>query len=155
MSALGCASADPPSRWNTWPDACTVITRIAMLNSVRYGGFGVRELSVVWLQPLAAPTIIVACGPRRISDAMSTTYDTDMLEPLAMGNWILNAEVSDESRTSTSSGRTGTKVARGSSPQNSSVPSTITKRMYERARAGRSRSKASQVYLCRSCPFVA
>ena len=44
-----------------------------MLNSVRYGGVRVREFSVVWLQPLAAPTIIVACGPRRISDAMSTT----------------------------------------------------------------------------------
>ena len=44
-----------------------------MLNSVRYAGFGVREFSVVWLQPLAAPTIIVACGPRRMSDAMSTT----------------------------------------------------------------------------------
>ena len=31
-----------------------------MLKSVRYGGFGVRALSVVWLHPLAAPTIIVA-----------------------------------------------------------------------------------------------
>ena len=36
-------------------------------------GIPVREFSVVWLQPLAAPTIIVACGPRRISEAMSTT----------------------------------------------------------------------------------
>ena len=44
-----------------------------MLNRVRYSGFGVCEFSVVWLQPLAAPTIIVACGPRRMSDAMSTT----------------------------------------------------------------------------------
>ena len=69
-----------------------------MLNSVRNAGFRAREFSVVWLQPLAAPTIIVACGPRRISAAMSTTYDTDMFEPLAIGNWILNAEVSDESR---------------------------------------------------------
>ncbi len=70
-----------------------------MLNSVRNSGFGDREFSVVWLQPLAAPTIIVACGPRRISAAMSTTYDTDMLEPLAIGNWTLNADVSDDSRT--------------------------------------------------------
>jgi len=29
---------------------------------------------------------------------MSTTYDTDMLEPLAIGNWILNADVSDRER---------------------------------------------------------
>ncbi len=57
-----------------------------MLNSVRNSGFGDREFNVVWLQPLAAPTIIVACGPRRISAAMSTTYETDMLEPLAIGN---------------------------------------------------------------------
>ena len=53
-------------------------------------------MSVVWLQPLAAPTIIVACGPRRISDAISTTYETDMFEPLAIGNWTLKADVSEE-----------------------------------------------------------
>ena len=86
-----------------------------MLKSVRYGGFGVREFSVVWLQPLAAPTIIVACGPRRMSAAMSTTYDTDMFEPLAIGNWTLKADVSDDSRTRKTSGRTGVNVARGSS----------------------------------------
>jgi len=78
-----------------------------MLNSVRNVGFGAREFSVVWLQPLAAPTIMVACGPRRISAAMSTTYDTDMFEPLAMGNWILNADVNDDSSTSTRSGDDG------------------------------------------------
>ena len=44
-----------------------------MLNNVRYGAFRFVALNVVWLQPLAAPTIIDACGPRRISDAMSTT----------------------------------------------------------------------------------
>ena len=76
-----------------------------MLNSVRYSGFGDRALSVDWLQPLAAPTIIVACGPRRISAAMSTTYDTDMFEPLAIGNCTLKAEVSDDSRTRKTSGR--------------------------------------------------
>src|SRR5438309_8332565 len=130
-SAPGSAALDPPSRWNTWPDACTVITRIAMLNRVRNGGFGVRELSVVWLQPLAAPTIIVACGPRRISAAMSTTYDTDMFEPLAIGNWILNAEVSDESRTRTSSGTIGVKAARGTSATKVSAPSAMTARMYQ------------------------
>ena len=38
---------------------------------------------------------------------MSTTYDTDMFEPLAIGNWTLKAEVSDDSRTSKSSGSDG------------------------------------------------
>src|SRR5450759_851750 len=103
-----------------------------MLNSVRNTGFGDREFSVVWLQPLAAPTIIVACGPRRISAAMSTTYDTDMFEPLAMGNWILNADVSDDSRTRKRSGTMGVNVARGTSAQNVSAPSAMTARMYQR-----------------------
>ena len=69
-----------------------------MLKSVRNVGLRDWAFSVVWLQPLAAPTIIVACGPRRIRAAMSTTYDTDMFEPLAIGNCTLKAEVSDEVR---------------------------------------------------------
>src|ERR1700681_1157879 len=97
----------PPSRWYTWPAACTVMTRHAMLKSVRYTGLRDREFSVDGPQPRAAPTIIVACGPRRISEAMSTTYDTDMFEPLAIGNCTLNAEVSDERRMRNSSGGTG------------------------------------------------
>jgi hypothetical protein len=84
---------------------------------------------LVWLQPLAALTSIVACGPRRISDAMSTTYDTDMFDPLAMENCTLNAAVSDDSRTSSSSGRIGEKLARGSSAPNTSAPSAMMARM--------------------------
>jgi hypothetical protein len=44
-----------------------------MLKSVRYVGFGDFALSVVWLQPLAAPTIIDVSGPRSSSAAISTT----------------------------------------------------------------------------------
>src|SRR3954470_23597008 len=95
MSVRGSASERPPSRWNTWPAACAVSTRIDMLKAVVYGGLRVRELTVVCLQPQAAATIIAVCGPRRIKVAMTTTYDTDMLEPLAIGNWTLNAEVSE------------------------------------------------------------
>src|SRR5947207_13161754 len=84
----------PPRRRKTWPAACTVTTRIAMLKSVRNGGFSALELRVVWLQPLAAPTIIVACGPRSISAAISTTYETDMFEPLAIGSGSLKADCS-------------------------------------------------------------
>src|SRR5437763_13076706 len=101
-----------------------------MLNNVRNSGFGVREFSVVWLHPLAAPTIIVACGPRRISDAMSTTYETDMFEPLAIGKWTLNADVSEESSTKKSSGRIGVMVARGTSTPNVTTPATMTPMMY-------------------------
>ena len=84
-----------------------------MLNSVRYAGLRACALNVVWLHPLAAPTIIVACGPRRMSDAMSTTYDTDMFEPLAIGKRTLNAEVSDDSSTRKTSGRTGVSGGAG------------------------------------------
>ena len=67
-------------------------------------------LSVDWVSPLAAPTIMPACGPRRMSAAMSTMYDTDMFEPLAMGKWTLNADVSDERTMKKSSGGTGVSV---------------------------------------------
>src|SRR5580765_8863724 len=118
-----------------------------MLNSVRYGGFGLAFgwLSVDWLQPLAAPTIIVACGPRRMSDAMSTTYDTDMFEPLAIGKWTLNADVSDESSTKNSRGRMGESVARGTRAPNVTAPRMMTPTMYQRAFGGSSLSKALQV----------
>ena len=125
-----------------------------MLNSVRYGGFGVRELSVVWLQPLAAPTIIVACGPRRISAAMSTTYDTDMFEPLAIGNCTLNAEVSDESRTRKQERkRCGENARVAAAQQNVSAPQRDDAMMYHRPRGGRSRSKTLQVYWRHSQSF--
>src|SRR5947207_13881719 len=104
-----------------------------MLNSVRNSGFGVREFSVVWLQPLAAPTIIAACGPRRISAAMSTTYDTDMFEPLAIGNWTLKAEVSDEMRTRNRSWTIGESSAREMKKAKVSAPSAMTAMMYHRA----------------------
>src|SRR5438445_8676211 len=116
-----------------------------MLNTVRYGGFGFvfGWLNVDCVHALAAPTIIVACGPRRISEAMSTTYDTDMFEPLAIGNWTLNADVNDESAIRKSRGRIGVNVARATSAANVIAPTTITVMMYQRDRGGRSRSKTS------------
>src|ERR1700726_1346830 len=69
-----------------------------------------------------------------------------MLEPLAIGNWILKADVSDERRMRMSSGSTGVNVARGRSRTKVATPSTMTAMMYQRARAGRSRSKSRQVY---------
>ena len=103
---------------------------------------GNTQRAIDWLQPLAAPTIIVAWGPRRMSDAMSTTYDTDMFEPLAIGKCTLNADVSDESRTKKSRGRIGVTVARGTRVPNVTTPRTMTPTMYQRAFGGSSRSKA-------------
>lgn len=114
------------------------------MNSVRWIRFVPVEFRTVWLHPLAAPTSIVACGPRRISDAMSTTYDTDMLEPPAIGSLTLKAEVSDERRIRKTSGAMGVKVARGSNRTSAAAPRTITATMYPRARGGRSRSTTAQ-----------
>src|SRR6187399_1535313 len=65
-----------------------------------------------------------------------------MLEPLAIGNWILNEDVSDDRTTMRTSGRTGVKTARETSRPKVSVPRTMTPMMYQRPRGGRSRSKA-------------
>lgn len=70
-----------------------------------------------------------------------------MFEPLAIGNWTLNVDVSDESSTRKTSGAIGVKVARGTSSANVSAPSAITATMYRRPRGGRSLSKAPQVYV--------
>src|SRR5262245_3172013 len=112
-----------------------------MLNSVRYSGLRDLALSVDWLHALAMLTSMLACGPRMMIAAMSTTYDTDMFEPLAIGNCTLNAEVSDDRRIRKTSGRIGVNVARGSSVKIRIAPNAITARMYQRPRGGTSRSK--------------
>ena len=69
-----------------------------------------------------------------------------MLEPLAMGNWILKADVNADRTMRMSSGSTGVSVARGRNRPQAAVPSAMTAMMYQRARAGRSLSKPRQVY---------
>src|SRR5260221_9107469 len=87
---------------------------------------------------------MVGWVPRRMRAAMSRTYETDMFEPLAIGNCTLKAEVSDDRNTRKTSGRTGVNVARGSSRHNVAAPRAMTKMMYQRPRGGRSRSKTRQ-----------
>ena len=67
-----------------------------------------------------------------------------MLEPLAIGNWILNDEVSDDSTIMRASGRIGVKVARVTRRPKVSAPSATTAMMYQRPRGGRSRSKTAK-----------
>ena len=52
-----------------------------------------------------------------------------MFDPLAMENCTLNAAVSDDSRMSSSSGRIGEKLARGSIAPNTPAPSAMMARM--------------------------
>src|SRR5579862_7976153 len=80
-----------------------------------------------------------------MSAAMSTTYETDMFEPLAIGNWTLKADVSDDRSTKNSSGMIGVNVARGSSVTKTTAPTTMTLAMYSRARGGRSVNKGSSI----------
>ena len=68
-----------------------------------------------------------------------------MLDPLAIGNWTLNADVSEESRTRNTSGSSGVNVARGSSAARVTAPAVMTAMMYHRAWDGRSLSKTVQV----------
>src|SRR5260221_196667 len=90
---------EPPSSAKTYPAACTLITRLAMLNSVRYSVFFVVIRNVHWLHALMAPTIIVWLGPSTMSDRKSTAYETDIVDPLrASGRFTLNAEVIEDSR---------------------------------------------------------
>ena len=65
-----------------------------------------------------------------------------MLEPLAIGNWILNEDVSDDRTTMSTSGSTGVKTARETRRPKVSPPRTMTAMMYQRPRGGRSLSKA-------------
>src|SRR5258708_24229086 len=69
-----------------------------------------------------------------------------MFEPLAIGNCTLKAEVSADSTTRKSSGTIGVKLARGTRAQKVTAPSAMTKRMYRRARGGRTRSKSAPGY---------
>jgi hypothetical protein len=72
-------------------------------------------------------------------------YETDMLEPLAIGNWTLKADVSDERRTRKTSEPRGTNSARGSNTANVTAASVMTVTMYQRARGGNSLSKTHQL----------
>jgi hypothetical protein len=76
-------------------------------------------------------------------DAMSTTYDTDMFDPLAIGNCTLKAAVSDDNAMKNRRGATGVRVARGTSTTNVNAPNAMTATMYLRARGGRARSKTN------------
>src|SRR5262245_65974009 len=99
------------------------MTRLAMLNSLRYSGFPVDVRNVHCAQALIAPTIIACDGPSRMSERKSTAYETDIVEPLrARGRFTLNAEVIDESKRSVTNhagcwnGATGNRATRSTAP---------------------------------------
>ena len=111
FSGPACASSR-----NASPAPWTVTTSDAMLNSVRYSGLRSRLLfRWHWANALAAATTIVSCGPSSSSDAKSTAYDTDIVDPLVVsGSVTFRAAAADDSsvRTTKSSG-SSTRIERG------------------------------------------
>ena len=83
-SDSGIADPVPPSSEKASPDPWTVITSDATLNSVRCSGLRSLLLKWHWLNALPAATSMVSCGPSSSSDAKSTAYDTDIVDPLVV-----------------------------------------------------------------------
>ena len=70
--------------------------------------------NVHWLQALTAATIIVSFGPSSSSDAKSTAYETDIVDPLrASGRFTLKTEVIDDSTSRTRNSHGDSKVLTG------------------------------------------
>src|SRR3954465_1441501 len=68
-----------------------------MLNAVRNGALRARVLNVHCAHARVPATSIVSSAPSSRSDAKSTAYDTDIVEPPeASGRLTLSADASDE-----------------------------------------------------------
>ena len=103
------------------------MTRLAMLNSVRYGGFFVVIRNVHWLHALIAPTIIVCAGPSRMSERKSTAYETDIEETLReSGRVTLKADVADESASSVTNQNGCWNRSSGKNTARSTAPPAMT-----------------------------
>src|SRR5688572_30675060 len=126
-SGIDASPAFPPSTWNAHPAAWTLMTRLAMLNSVRYGGFFVVIRNVHWLHALIAPTIIVCAGPSRMRERKSTAYETDIDDTLrASGRVTLKADVADDSTRSVTNHTGCSNRSSGKNTAKSAAPPAIT-----------------------------
>ena len=98
-----------------------------MLKSVRYVGLRSLMRNVHWLHALAAATTIVSFGPSSSSDAKSTAYDTDIVEPLrASGRVTLKTEVIDDSASSSRNSHGSTQVSTGKKTTSRPAPRAMT-----------------------------
>src|SRR5690242_10618873 len=96
-----CAAPGSPNQRMARPALSTVSTSAAILNIVRYTGLRSLLFRWHWQYALATATTIVACGPRSSSDAKSTAYDTDIVEPLVViGSVTFRAADADATATS-------------------------------------------------------
>src|SRR5262245_28289834 len=94
--------------------------------------------NVHWLHALAIATSIVSFGPRSRSDAKSTAYETDIVDPLrASGRLTLKTEVSEERNRSARKSHGSENVLNGRSTASSTAPTTMTVQTTIRAAIGR------------------
>ena len=83
--------------------------------------------NVHWLKALAAATTIVSFGPRSSSDAKSTAYETDIVEPpRAIGRFTLKTEVIDESASSSRNSHGDDSVSTGKHTTNRPARAAMT-----------------------------
>src|SRR4051812_23766524 len=109
-----------------------------MLKSVRYTGLRSLIRNVHWHHALTVATIIVSLAPSSSSDAKSTAYETDIVEPLrASGRLTLKTEVTDESVRSSRKVPRCEKVRAGNCATSTQAPSAMTP--HTKSRAGRGR----------------
>jgi hypothetical protein len=89
-----------------------------------------------WQKALTAATTIVSSAPSSSSDAKSTAYETDIVDPLrASGSVTLKTEVSDD-RMSNARKVFGSAVWSGRFQASSAVPTAITRLTNTRAPMG-------------------
>src|SRR5262249_46293091 len=90
-----------------------------------------------WLKALPAATSIVSCGPRSSSDAKSTAYETDIVEPLVIsGRWTFSAAVADDSTSSAMNSNGCSNFAWGTDTTSSPMLTAITLATKTRAATG-------------------
>src|SRR4051812_27544922 len=110
-SANGTPGGGPPSSVYTMPVAFTVRTSDAMLKSVRCSGERVCVRKVHCDQALVAATNIVGFAPSSSSEAKSTAYDTDIVDPLVVSGRLTFSADATEEKSSSARNRTGLGIA--------------------------------------------
>ena len=109
------------------PAPCTVMMRAPIEKSVRWSGLCSLRFRLHCANALPAATSIVSCGPRSSSEAKSTAYDTDIVDPLVVSGSVTLRAALAVARASSARKRSGcSKAACGRPMNNRPAPTTIT-----------------------------
>src|SRR5205823_13705233 len=107
--------------------ATMVIASAAMLNTVRYHGYGCLTLNVHWVHALAIAVSIAGCGPSSTSDIRSAACETDSVDPLAteIGRLTFQVDVTHDTPIITANSH-GCGHARGNDSATPHAPARMT-----------------------------